>query len=570
MTQKIIRMTTRRLQTCLPFILLAIVLITPALATNPEGIQPEKAPETIALSPENMVGKNSADTEKSSLVGSLGDVAETISDTVSETLAEDRANQQEESEADVEAPSPGSEQVKKTGATILPLPSAPDTGLTAAQQENKKINEAFLSSLMRELQEHPAKPIDIVLVLLATGLFLYVARHLNSFRPRLLAFCEQWQDMNLPSLTVGKMEVLSDEQLSRVVTVAIRGLYWATLVTLFLIYLGFVFSLFPATQFIVGESVRYILKLTLFFWRSLTAFVPNLLSIVTIIIVANLIMRLMEVLARALYLEQINIRGFYKEWIYPTFKIARTLVIIFAVVMIAPYLPGYDSPAFQGMTVFLGVLLSLGSSSAVANLVAGVVLVYMRPFKVGDRVRIGRDDTVVGDIVEMSFLVTRLRTTKNEDITVPNAMVLGGAMTNYSSSGKHRGLILHTTVTIGYDVPWQKVHELLLAAAAKTDHVMMDCDPEASKDSIRCTDPFVLQKSLDDFYVAYELNAYTDEPQKMNQTYSELHKHILDTFNAAGVEILSPHYAAQRSGQDVAIPEAKATTPGFPFRFSQV
>jgi small-conductance mechanosensitive channel len=189
----------------------------------------------------------------------------------------------------------------------------------------------------------------------------------------------------------------------------------------------------------------------------------------------------------------------------------------------------------------VALLFSLGSTSIVANIVAGVILTYMRPFKVGDRVKIA--DTT-GDIVEKTILVTRIQTIKNVLITIPNAMVLGSHIINYSSSaGSSEPLILHTAVTIGYDAPWRKVHELLIAAAQATEHVL--AEPK----------PYVLQLSLDDFYVRYELNAYTDSPRTMARIYSDLHQNIQDMFNEAGVEIMSPHYKAIRDGNQTAIPE---------------
>lgn len=173
-------------------------------------------------------------------------------------------------------------------------------------------------------------------------------------------------------------------------------------------------------------------------------------------------------------------------------------------------------------------------------MVSGVVITYMRPFRIGDRVKIA--DTT-GDVVEKTLLVTRIRTTKNVDITIPNAMVLGSHIINFSSSANEKGLILHTTVTIGYDVPWNKVHELLISASNETEHILKE--PK----------PFVLQTSLDDFYVSYELNAYTNEPGKMARIYSQLHSKIQDKFNEAGVEIMSPHYGAMRDGNQTTIPE---------------
>lgn len=236
----------------------------------------------------------------------------------------------------------------------------------------------------------------------------------------------------------------------------------------------------------------------------------------------------------------ITFPGFYHEWADPTYRIVRFLVIAFAAIAIFPYIPGSTSAAFQGVSVFLGVLLSLGSAGAVSNTVAGVIITYMRPFQIGDRVKIA--DTF-GDVMEKTLLVTRVRTIKNVLITIPNSMVLGSHLVNYSSSAKDPGLILPTSVTIGYDAPWKTVHELLISAARATTHILGK--PE----------PFVLQTSLDDFYVTYELNAYTRQPNLMASIYAELHQNIQNKFNEAGVEIMSPHYAQIRDGNKITIPD---------------
>jgi len=212
-----------------------------------------------------------------------------------------------------------------------------------------------------------------------------------------------------------------------------------------------------------------------------------------------------------------------------------------SVIVAFPYLPGSESPAFKGISVFLGVLLSLGSTSAVAHGVAGTILTYMRAFQVGDFVRIGTD---VGEVSEKTLLVTRVRTQKNEVITIPNGTVLGGVVVNYSAEARKRGVIFHTLVTIGYNAPWRQVHELLISAALATEDILHE------------PSPFVLQTALNDFYVSYELNAFTDRPTNMQNIYSILHQNIQDRFNEAGVEINSPHYASLRDGNETTIPQS--------------
>jgi small-conductance mechanosensitive channel len=243
---------------------------------------------------------------------------------------------------------------------------------------------------------------------------------------------------------------------------------------------------------------------------------------------------------------------FPAEWAEPTSKIVRVLLIAFGLVVAFPYLPASDSPAFAGVSVFMGVLISLSSSSALSNAIAGLVLMYTGAFRLGDRVKVGDS---FGDIIETTMLATRVRTIKNEEITIPNAIVLTSAVTNYSREAQTHGLILHTTVTIGYDTPWRTVHGLLVAAALRTPGVL--AEPA----------PFVWQSALNDFYVTYEINAYTRDAHEMVGIYAALHANIQDCFFAAGVEIMSPHYTSLRDGNTVTIPPAQRSpdyeAPGF-------
>lgn len=230
----------------------------------------------------------------------------------------------------------------------------------------------------------------------------------------------------------------------------------------------------------------------------------------------------------------------------------RVLVLAFALVMAFPYIPGSSSPAFQGISVFLGILLSLGSSSAISNMVAGIVLTYMRPFRVGNRVKIA--DTM-GDALEKTLLVTRVRTIKNVDVTIPNAMVLSSHIINYSAAAETSGLILHTTVTVGYEIPWPRVHSVLKAAAAKTERLQ------------RSPEPFILQTALNDSTVAYELNVHTKHPNEMAVIYSDLHRNIHDAFNEAGLELMSPRYVNVRDGNESTLPAENRPEGEPPRRF---
>jgi small-conductance mechanosensitive channel len=281
-------------------------------------------------------------------------------------------------------------------------------------------------------------------------------------------------------------------------------------------------------------------------------YLPNLFSIAVIYFVMKYFIRFVRYIFSEIEAGKLQISGFHADWAMPTFSIIKFLLYAFMFVLIFPLLPGSDSDIFKGVSVFIGILFSLGSSSAIANMVAGLVITYMRPFKTGDRIKIA---DVTGDVIEKTLLVTRIKTIKNEIITIPNASVLSGNTTNFSIEANEVGLIIHTTVTIGYDVPWKKMHETLITAALRTDMILKE--PK----------PFVLQTSLEDFYVAYQINAYTREASRQAIIYSNLHQNIQDCCNEAGIEILSPHYRAARDGNMTTIPAdylpKDYKTPGF-------
>jgi small-conductance mechanosensitive channel len=312
--------------------------------------------------------------------------------------------------------------------------------------------------------------------------------------------------------------------------------------TLFLtyIYMPVVLSFFSWTQGWADKIFSMIIEPVKWLWSGITNVVPNLFFIGAIIVFARYLLKAIRFFFVALETGRLQFSGFHQDWARPTYQIARIFVILLAGVMCFPYVPGSNSPAFQGISVFLGVLVSLGSSSAISNTIAGVVMTYMRPFKIGDRVKIVE---TVGDVVEKSLLVTRIRTIKNVDVTIPNSLILGTHIINYSAMANDLGLILNTTVTIGYDTPWQKVHKALIDAAGSCADVLQE--PK----------PFVFQTALNDYYVHYELNAYTRNANSMQQIYSELHTAIQISFQKAGIEIMSPAYTSLRDGSKNTIPE---------------
>ncbi len=381
--------------------------------------------------------------------------------------------------------------------------------------------------------------IQIGLIFLIFGIGFLLFKAVDRIHLFLIRLVHRFKDRFLKGLKFRNYEFLSAEREEQLILWLLKVIRIALFIIILYLSLPFVFRVFPGTKTISDKLLLWLVTPVKTIFLGFVNYIPELLTILVIFFIFHYLVRFLRFISREIENEKLIIPGFYKDWAKPTFNIVRFIAYAFMFVMIFPYIPGSDSPIFKGVTVFLGLLISIGSSSAIANMVAGIVITYMRPFNIGERVKIG--DTT-GDVIEKTMLVTRIRTIKNEEVTIPNSNILTGHTINYSSSAKDHGLILHTTVTIGYDVRWQKVHELLLLAASKTEMVLTD------------PPPFVLQTSLDDNYVSYQLNAYTKNPDKAAVIYSEMHENIQDAFNEAGVEILSPKYRAVRDGNTMALP----------------
>lgn len=315
-----------------------------------------------------------------------------------------------------------------------------------------------------------------------------------------------------------------------------------TLVYLLIAYffLNTVLGLFPWTRPIAKVLFKLILDPLASLWFGFLGALPSLAFLVVLWLVVRYLLKLIRAFFRGIERGRITIESFDPEWATPTYKLVRLAVIAFAVVIAYPYIPGSDSMAFKGVSVFAGVLLSLGSSSFIANSIAGLSMTYRAAFREGDRIRVG---DVVGTVEEIKLMVTKVRTPKNEQVIIPNSNILNDNVTNYSQMARKDGVILHTVVGIGYDTPWRQVEAMLLLAAKRTGDLKQD------------PPPFVLQKTLGDFAVSYELNVYCDQEHRMPALYSELHANIQDVFNEHGVQIMSPAYEADPADQKIVPPE---------------
>jgi small-conductance mechanosensitive channel len=343
------------------------------------------------------------------------------------------------------------------------------------------------------------------------------------------------------SLTIKKFHIMDTKQILDILFTVLKAVkYIFTAFQLFLT-IPIVFTLFSLTRNLSDKLFGYILNPLKNIAVGIINYIPNIFTVAIVVIITRYVIQTLRFFTLRIEREKLVIPGFYSDWARPTFNILRILLYAFMVAIIYPYLPGADSDAFQGVSVFVGIIVSLGSSSAIGNMVAGMVITYMRPFKIGDRIQL--NDTV-GFVVEKSAMVTRIITHKNEYVTFPNLMVLSSKIVNYhtSSTENEEGLILHAEVTMGYSVPWPKVHEILLGAAKKT--ALTEEKPG----------PYVLQTALDDFYARYQINVYTKAVEKVPAIYSELYQNLQDGFSEAGISLTAPSY-------EIRLPPDSSITP---------
>lgn len=352
---------------------------------------------------------------------------------------------------------------------------------------------------------------------------------------------QRLKDTKLKPISIQDYELLDTQKQVNLLVFLANLLRYAFMLLQLLLTVPLLFSIFPQTEKLAYQIFSYIWNPVKSIFGGVIDYIPNLFTIFVICFAVKYLVRLVHYLAKEVQSERLKLNGFYSDWAMPTFHIIRFLLYAFMIAMIYPYLPNSDSGVFQGISVFVGLIVSLGSSTVIGNIIAGLVITYMRPFKLGDRIKL--NDTT-GNVIEKTPLVTRIRTPKNELVTIPNSFIMSSHTVNYSASARTYGLIIHAEVSIGYDVPWRKVHSLLSKAALATQGVI--ADPE----------PFVLETELQDWYPVYQINAYIKEADQLSQIYSNLYQSIQDTFAEADVEIMSPHYMAMRNGNETTIPKS--------------
>jgi small-conductance mechanosensitive channel len=350
----------------------------------------------------------------------------------------------------------------------------------------------------------------------------------------------------IKTIGIQSFELMRAERIAAGLRNAVAGLRNVAIAISGLVFFAYVLAQWPWTLSLSRNLVGFLLAPLQVIAAGFVRNLPSLIFLLVLFFVLRLIIRLTRLFFEAVGRGSVTFGGFEPEWALPTFKIVRAAIVAFGLVVAYPYIPGSQSDAFKGVTLFLGVVFSVGSSAVIANIIAGYMMTYRRAFRVGDRIKVGN---AMGEVLAVRLQVTHMRTLKNEEIVVPNAHVLGNEVVNYSSLAKSRGLILHTEVGIGYETAWRQVEAMLLEAAARTGGVSRE------------PPPFVLVKKLGDFAVTYELNVFSHDVSTMQLQYTVLHRHILDVFNEYGVQIMTPAYESDPQVAKVVPPDGWYAAP---------
>jgi len=417
-------------------------------------------------------------------------------------------------------------QALAAGTNAAPEKSAPAAAQATNTAAENKTNSAVQETISAQDMDL-AKRVGIVVAIIGVQALLIwliwmAFDHLSVKVAKIAA-------RRIKPLKVKNLTLFSTRQIVHAIIVFLKVCkYFVTFIQLYLT-LPIVFSLFPATESLASKLFGYILNPLRDIITAVIDYIPNLITIIIIVFIIRYVLRVLKFFTTKIATGKLELSGIHPDLVEPTFNILRVLLWAFAFAMIYPYLPGSSSQIFQGVSVFVGIIFSFGSTGAIGNLVAGLVITYMRSFKIGDRIRI---KDVTGFVVEKTLMAVRLRTHKNEYVIFPNMTVLSSEIINYHSSSVDDpdGLILNTEITFGYATPWQTVHEILINAALATQYIL------------KTPAPFVLQTGMDDFYARYQINCYTKEIDKVPAIYANLYENIQNGFHAAGIDMTCAHH----------------------------
>jgi small-conductance mechanosensitive channel len=451
----------------------------------------------------------------------------------------------QESEPDASAPVTEAVPTETVSNKDVSAETVPVEVVPAEEKNEEKVTESEVEAPKPQVLPEDAKKtkkelpfiyrLGIALAIVAGQILLI--RLIWLLFKRLDKKIEDSENEKIKPLYINKFRILTAKHVVQALQVFFKLLKYLITVILLFLTIPIIFSLFSATKTIASRLFGYILNPIKRILIGAIEYVPNLFTIIIIITITRYVIKALKYFAIQIGRGKLTISGFFPDWAAPTLRILQVLLWAFTIAVIYPYLPGSDSKAFQGVSVFIGIIFSLGSTSAIGNLVAGLVITYMRPFKLGDRVQIKE---ITGFVVEKNLMVVRLKTHKNEYVTFPNMIILGSNIINYNTSSDEdeEGLIIYTEITFGYATPWQTVHDILINAALNTEYVQ------------KRPKPFVLQTKLDDFYASYQINCYTKEVSKVPGIYAALYANIQTGFQEAGLDLTTAHYRVITTKKD--------------------
>lgn len=538
---------TRRIRVSILAVLLLI--LTPALCAAADDARSEAASLELALetAPVEIDGQVLFKVRGLSSFPA-GKRAEAITERIKNAAADASF-----ASADLRTDTVGNGTVIMAGKNPLIIVSDADAQLEQTTRDN--LAALHLLRIKQAIDEfRAARRAD---TLLKAGLYCAGATVLLALVIAVLLLLNRWLDKAVSKLLKSRVKAVDIQSFeilrSDTIWKALHGLVLAigvvTVVASVYVYLQYVLALFPWTRSLSNGLLNVATDTAENLGKSVAAVIPDILILVLIFYLARFALRRVRHFFDAVEHKRVTFAQFEPEWGMPTYKLVRVLILAFAFIVAYPYIPGSETAAFKGISIFIGLVISLGSSTAISNFIAGYLMTYRRVFKVGDRVKVG---DVIGEVVSVRLQVTHIRTNKNEEITIPNSQILNSDVTNYSSLASTQGLILHTTVGIGYETPWRQVEAMLCAAAERTAVVLTD--PK----------PFILLTKLGDFAVTYELNVYVRDTQRIAKTYADLHRHILDVFNEYGVQIMTPAYEGDPDVPKVVAPEQWYSAPAAP------
>jgi small-conductance mechanosensitive channel len=329
--------------------------------------------------------------------------------------------------------------------------------------------------------------------------------------------------------TVGiqSFEIVRAERIRGAIEAALTFVRYAVVAVVGFVLLDYALLQFPWTRGAALGMLGAVLAPLRALGVGVLAHIPNVLFLVVLVLIVRLLLKVVRLFFDAVARGKVKLHDFDPEWAEPTYKLLRLAIVAFSLVVAYPYIPGSNSDAFKGVSIFVGIVFSLASTTAIANMIAGYALIYRRAFKVGDRIEVGG---TVGVVTRSRLQVTHLRTRRNEEVIVPNSTLLNGKIVNYNTYAAAQGLVISVTAGIGYETPWRQVEGILLEAAGKTEGVLKE------------PAPYVWHLSLGDFCVTYELNVFIADALAAGPVRTALTRNVLDGFNTYGVQIMTPAY----------------------------